>query len=109
MGIMKKLNIFVLTLFVYGTLFTKSAYAQNPPRIEDLGGIFDNIFAQVLPIGGLLAVGMIVYGGYMWLASGGDPGKIQQAQGTLTWSIGGLIFLVIFGLILESVFDFLGN
>ena len=107
--IMKKLNLLIIGLSVYLLGFAQVAYAQNPPRIEELGGILDSVFSQILPIGGLLAVGMIVYGGYMWLISGGDSSKIAQAQGTLTWAIGGLVFLVIFGMILKSVFDFLGN
>ncbi len=105
---MKKIytSITALVLFLYSA---GTAYAAEPPRIDQIGGILDSVFSKVVPIGGLLAVGMIVFGGYMWMISEGDPGKIKQAQGTLTWAIAGLIFLVIFGIVLKSVFDFLGN
>jgi hypothetical protein len=30
---------------------------------------------------------MTIYGGYLWMTSGGEPDKKKRAQGTLTWSI----------------------
>ena len=83
-----------------------AAYAQ--PRIDGLVDIFKNVMELVFPLGGLVAVMMIVYGGYMWMIAGGDPNKTKQAQGTLTWAILGLVFLAVFGLLLDLVFDFLG-
>ena len=45
----------------------------------------------------------------MWIVSGGDPGRVKQAQGTLTWAIFGLVIvLVIFGL-LRIVINFLSQ
>lgn len=95
---------FVLVLFV-----TPQVYAQNPPRFEEIGGILDAVFDKILPIGGLLSVGMVIFGGYMWIISNGDPAKIKQAQGVLTWAILGLVFLFLFQTILQSIFDFIGN
>lgn len=85
------------------------SYAAEPPRIDQIGGILDSVFSKIIPIGGLLTVVMIVYGGYMWMISEGDPGKIKQAQGVLTWAIFGLVFLFIFSTVLKSIFDFIGN
>lgn len=105
---MRKAYFGVITFITY--LFViPSVYAQNPPRFEEIGGILDAFFDKLLPIGGLLAVGMVVYGGYMWMAAGGDSAKIKQAQGTLTWSVLGLVFLYIFQAVLKIIFDFIGN
>jgi len=41
----------------------------------------------------------------MWIMSAGDPDKIKKAQGTLQWSIIGLIFVIIVSLILRAVLD----
>ncbi|MCA9376995.1 hypothetical protein H6763_03085 [Candidatus Nomurabacteria bacterium] len=83
------------------------ALAAPPPRIDGLTAIFDRIMALLLPFGGLLALGYMVYGGYVWMMSGGDPAKVKKAQGILTWAVLGLIFLSIFGMILFSVVKFL--
>jgi hypothetical protein len=50
---------------------------------------------------------MGVLGAYMWMTSAGDPGKIKQAQGTLTWAIIGLVFFLIIKMLLTYFFVFL--
>lgn len=80
-----------------------------PPRIEELGNVLGSVLDLITPIGAVIAVAMIIYGGYMWMMAGGDPGKLKQAQGTLTWSVLGLVFIALTRMILKLVFDFLGS
>ena len=93
-------------------LLVSPIYAQSddtpPPRIETIFGPIENILDLLLPIGALIAVAMIIYGGYLYIVSGGDPAKKQLAQGTLTWSVIGLIFLFLIKAILTLIVDFLG-
>src|SRR5689334_9830585 len=101
---MKKIIALInLMLFL---AFPSFVYAA-PPKIAEIGGVLDNVFNIILPLGGFVAVAMVVYGGYMWMTSGGDSAKIGEAQGTITWAIFGLIFLAIFKVLLGIVFDFL--
>ena len=99
------LGVFLLTL----SIFSQKAFAAAPPRLDEIGTIVESISELILPIGGLISLVMIVYGGYMWMLSSGDPGKLKQAQGTLTWAILGLVFLTLMGTILKGIFDFIGN
>lgn len=89
-------------------LIASPIYAQEtpPPRIEEILVSIDGLFQWIFPIGGILAVAMIIYGGYMWIISGGDPSKKQAAQGTLTWAIIGLVFLFLIGAILQAILEF---
>jgi hypothetical protein len=87
-------------------LVPSRVYAQ-PPTLQEGTAMIERVFAIFIPLGALLAVAMIVYGGFMWTMSNGDPAKVKQAQGTLTWSVIGLVFLWIFRAILLVVFDFL--
>jgi hypothetical protein len=80
--------------------------ADNPPKLEVLFDSIDKIMGYIFPFAALAAVAMIVYGGYMWMISGGDPSKKQIAQGTLTWSVIGLIFLFLIRLLLSILVDF---
>ncbi|MGI6423349.1 MAG: hypothetical protein ACOX0X_01860 [Candidatus Dojkabacteria bacterium] len=84
-------------------------YAQRgesrPPEIGDIFGPIENLFGYIFPVGAIIAVGMIIYGGYMWIISGGDPAKKQLAQGTLTWALLGLIFLFIIKAVLTVVLN----
>lgn len=93
-------------------LLATSVYAQDdvePPRIELIFGPIENLFDLLLPIGALIAVAMLIYGGYMYIISGGDPAKKQEAQGTLTWAVIGLVFLFLIKAILTLLVDFIEN
>ncbi len=91
--------------------FSSSVFAQQliapaiPPKLEILIVSVEKLVTFILPIGALLAVAMIVYGGYLWMISGGQPDKKQSAQGTLTWSIVGLVFLFLIKMLLTWLVD----
>ena len=51
-----------------------------------------NVFASVM---GFLAVGMIIYGGFMLLTAQGDPAKIKRGKDVVTYSIIGLILVML--------------
>lgn len=51
-----------------------------------------NVFASVM---GFLAVGMIVYGGFMLLTAQGDPAKIKRGKDVVTYSIIGVILVML--------------
>jgi hypothetical protein len=75
----------------------------DPPTLSQLFSTLDIIFEKIAPIGGFICLVFVVLGGYMWMTSAGDPIKIKKAQGTLTWALIGLIFLVISGVVLSSI------
>lgn len=83
--------------------------SSAPPTIPDLAPMIENVANIVLPFAAVVAVGMIVYGGYMWMTAGGDASRVKSAQGTLTWAVLGLIFLGIFQIILKIVYGFLAG
>ena len=51
-----------------------------------------NVFAPVM---GFLAVGMIIYGGFMLLTAQGDPAKIKRGKDVVTYSIIGVILVML--------------
>ena len=76
---------------------------EEPPKIGEIAGVLDKVMDIVFPVAGILCVIFIIIGGYMWIASAGDPAKVKQAQGTLTWAIIGLVFVLIVRLIVSAV------
>ncbi len=83
--------------------FVTPVFAQEPPRLNQLGAAIDKVIGYVFPAGVLIAVIMIIVGGYMWIVSGGDPARKQQAQGTLTWAVIGLVLLFLIYSILKAI------
>ncbi len=90
-------------------MFSNYAYAatgDEPPRLEEIAKIIDNIFGYIFPAGVLLSVIMLIVGGYMWIVSGGDPARKQQAQGTLTWAVVGLVVLFLVKALIDVLVNF---
>ena len=80
---------------------------SDVPRIEGIGAILDRIVALIFPVAGIVCVIFIIIGGYMWIASAGDPSKTKQAQGTLTWAIIGLVFILLAAGIVTLIVNFI--
>jgi hypothetical protein len=80
---------------------------EEPPRIEEIFTGIDKVFKTLVPFAVFLAVLFIVIGGYMWMTSSGEPERVKKAQGTLTWAIIGLIFVLLVYLILNGIVDYI--
>jgi hypothetical protein len=78
-----------------------------PPELKGLFSSFDKITPFLVPTGIFLAVLVIVIGGYMWMTSAGSPDKVKQAQGTLTWAVIGLVFIIIAVLLVQAIIDYI--
>lgn len=77
-----------------------------PPKIEELFKGFDTVIGWLLPIGVIVSVLFIIIGGYMWMTSAGNPDKVRQAQGTLTWAILGLGLILLAVLLISTLIDY---
>jgi hypothetical protein len=105
-------GLFSVTSYTLVLLYSISLPVQaqvSPPKID--GTLIASWIQQALDImGAILIVSTLVMGvigAYMWMTSTGDPGKVKQAQGTLTWAIIGLIFTLMLKPILIYFFDIL--
>ncbi|MBI2476636.1 hypothetical protein HYV72_00525 [Candidatus Uhrbacteria bacterium] len=88
----------VLALAVAMFSVTRNALAvslYNPLGEVSVPVLIGRIVQAALGISGSLALLMFVYGGFVWLTSGGESAKIEKGKGTLLWSSIGLA--VIFG------------
>ena len=86
-----------------GSLHTGEAttYAQcNIPdeEVKDEGSLFktiQTIINWILAVLGLVAVIMVVLGGFTYMTSQGDPGKTKKARDTILYGIIGLIIALL--------------
>ncbi len=60
----------------------------------DPGGIVNIVVRLFFPIAGFILLAMLIYSGYQYMFSQGDPKTTAKAQQTITYSIVG--FVVIF-------------
>lgn len=61
------------------------------PNISfDLGKSIGSAAGLVLIVAGILTFALLVFGGIEWIMAGGDKGKVEAAQKTITTAIIGL-------------------
>lgn len=60
-----------------------------------IGTLITNILPLVLSFAGLILFGMLIWGGYDLLFSGGDPNKAASAKGKVTAAIIGFVIVFI--------------
>jgi len=102
---MKKLrdwSIVVLSILPASTLAAlgDGGLVENT-RDESLKAFLQSIQKWLLGIVGGLAVLFIVYGGFLYVTSGGNKERIETAKKTLTYAVLGLLLVVTAGIILE--------
>ena len=79
-----------------------------PPELEEIFPIIYNGVKFFFGFIAIIAAAMVVYGAYMWMASGGDPQKTKMAQGVLTWAVIGLIFFMTFWFLFDFILGLFG-
>jgi len=65
--------------------------------------LVQSIISTASVIFGLIAVVAIIYGGFVYMTSGGDPGKVKQAKNTILYAIIGLTVSVLAFIIVSTV------
>lgn len=117
---MKKFTMLFAVLGIVGIFAAPVSYAQNDlfdevceqagseagqsPACQDTtgddpltgeGGLIVRIINFVSVIGGIIAVVIIMYGGFQYITSGGDPGKTTGARNTILYAVIGLLVIAL--------------
>lgn len=74
----------------------------NIPEVINKGLAYAILFA------GVLSVVFIIFGGFAFILSGGEEGKIKQAVGTIRSAIIGLVITIFSVVIVQAVGQFIG-
>lgn len=62
---------------------------------DDLINDTNKIINVVIGVLGVVAVVVVIYGGFLFLTAQGDPGKIKKGKDSITWGIIGLIIALL--------------
>ncbi len=96
------LGLFVFGIFFYShTVFaavTSTSLAtvgssSGLPQVG-IGILIARIIRIILGVLGILTVILVIYGGFLYLLSGGDPDKIKKAKKVLTSTLIGLVIIL---------------
>ena len=76
---------------------------MEPAKISDIVTVLKNIISLLAPAAGIAFFIMLLFGGYKFITSGGDPKAVGAARSTLTYAIIGIILVVAAWLILQLI------
>jgi len=82
------------------------AYTFAAPLIDkDTGGpkaspsdvtkFIERVKNIILGVAGIIAIAMLIYGGFLYMTSGGNEERAQKAKTYLTYAIGGLLLVLL--------------
>lgn len=94
-----------LLLLIFGAFgFSSVAFAQDRFGLDTASGVglaqtdirvaIINVIRFILGFLGIIAVAIIMWGGYLWMTSGGDANKVGKAKKTLISAVVGLIIIL---------------
>ena len=86
----------------------KAISSEGVVQLRYLECVFGNVVNVVLGLAGVVLFIMLILGGFSYITSGGDPKKVESARNTLTYAIGGVIFIALAYLILKFIEVFTG-
>lgn len=88
--------------------FTDFTGAEDVAQLTCLEPLFKNLMTTVVAFAGVALFVMLLIGGFTFLFSGGDQKKLDQAKGTLTTAVVGLVIIVSAYLVLKTIQVFTG-
>ncbi|MBL7053809.1 hypothetical protein ISS06_01220 [Patescibacteria group bacterium] len=80
-------------LAITGIVFAQTQELTDPLGGKEIPEIVNNIIKSVMGIIGVLALVMFIYGGLLWMTSGGNPEKIKKGRGAIVWAVLGMAFI----------------
>lgn len=103
---MKKILILLIAFFT--PVVTHAASLINPlPNINDPESLVIQILRYFLGLLSLIGLIMFLYGGFMFLTSGGNADRVKKAKDTIVWAAAGVITILGSYTILSFVFGVL--
>ena len=99
-------SFFTMQLFVLNARATSDPLAGLDWMTGDLIGWIQDVLNLVIGLAGLIAVGILVYSGIMYIVSAGDEAKVESATKGITYSIIGLVICFVSILIVNFVLEY---
>lgn len=86
---------------VVGGRCTPIIDVENNPEV--VAQIVLAVIEMLMTVGGLIAIGFVIYGGIKYIISQGEPDKIKDAQHTIQNSLIGLVITILAASIVSFV------
>lgn len=113
---LRSLAVFTALLASFVTVGYAHAQGQGfrpPPNpglpVTDLPSGIAGIIRVALLLVGVLALGFVVYGGFVYITSRGDEREVESAKATITKAVTGIVVIGLAYALVEFVFCAVGG
>lgn len=79
-----------------------------PDGLDDIEKLFTQIISIAVGLGFIALLTMLVWAGFKYLTSAGEPKAVQSAHQTVTWALLGIVFMAVAWIILQLIHAFTG-
>ena len=93
----------------HGTGSGGTAVFRNPLSSNTIPELISTVLNYVLGLVGVLAVASLVYGGILYMASGGNEDQLNKGKKVLTYSIIGLVVSILSYVIVNTIIRAIGG
>jgi uncharacterized membrane protein YidH (DUF202 family) len=93
----------IIFLGAFQLVWGQTADLTDPLGERDVSTLVADIIKYVLGLVGVLALAMFIYGGFLWMTSGGAVEKVKKGKETLVWAVLGLALIFFSYAILEFI------
>lgn len=80
----------------------------GPAGLKELEDVFSNIISVVVGLGFVAMLVLLVWAGFKFISSGGEPKALQSARQVFNWALLGIFFMIIAWLVLQLIESFTG-
>ncbi len=94
---------------VLGAAGSQSVPVPNPLQAESIPQLAGQIIRGLMGVTGALALFFLVWGGIVWMTSGGNSDRVKRGRETIVWAILGLVVIFLSYVVINFVFDVLDN
>ncbi|MDD4290237.1 MAG: pilin [Patescibacteria group bacterium] len=98
-------NIILAFLLLITKLHAQESTITNPIGTTSIPDLMGTIIATLLGVVGSLSLVMFIYGGILWIISGGNEDNVKKGKETLKWAVFGIVIVFASYGILNFVID----
>lgn len=74
-----------------------------PAGLDQIEQVVSRVISVVVGLGFIVSFIVLIFAGFKYLTSGGEPKAISAAHQTVTWALLGIVFMAIAWLVLQLV------
>ena len=99
----------VMAVYLTIPVFAETIQLNNPINVDTPKELAKNIVNWLLRLVSVIALIVLIIGGFRYLTSGGNEKAMESAKNIITWAVVGLIIILCSAIIINVIISILGG